>query len=241
MPLAHRCPRGSSVILCDSSTSNLSPLGPRGYDVEGRDSRCARWCSLAWKWLVSNNSIHAMLEAGSAGEGVSEEGRPTKGIPQYVHQLILGLSKLIKILGCPRGPPPPSHETTRSLVQRTGCLWMSSIAEYGRGCCTFELAITQYHRNMPLSLPESSNPQLQFGSFPHHIQCEMDEPGPQRWSAQTAVRTWPAPSVSGSSTRCPSYLVPVDPATARPSIEFPLLRSPAGPCPGRLPKTWASH
>ena len=59
--------------------------------------------------------------------------RRTKGRPQYVHQQICGLSTLMKILGCPRGPPPPSHFTVRSWVQRTGCLWMSSIAAYGRG------------------------------------------------------------------------------------------------------------
>lgn len=45
--LIYRCPSGSSVILCDSLTSAGSPWGPSGYDVSGKDSRCARWCSLA--------------------------------------------------------------------------------------------------------------------------------------------------------------------------------------------------
>ena len=39
----------------------------------------------------------------------------------------------MKIRGCPSGPPPPSQETFRALVQFTGCLWMRSIAAYGRG------------------------------------------------------------------------------------------------------------
>lgn len=60
-------------------------------------------------------------------------GGLTNGRPQYVHQQIWGLSVLIKILGWPSGPPPPSHETTFLFVQRTGCLWMSSIADSGRG------------------------------------------------------------------------------------------------------------
>ena len=58
---------------------------------------------------------------------------PTKGRPQYVHMHTCGLSVLINILGCPRGPPPPSQATTLSCTHLTGCLWMSSIAAYGRG------------------------------------------------------------------------------------------------------------
>ena len=57
----------------------------------------------------------------------------TNGSPQYVHQQICGLSTLMKMRGCPRGPPPPSQETMRSFVHRTGCLWMRSIAASGRG------------------------------------------------------------------------------------------------------------
>jgi hypothetical protein len=41
---------------------------------------------------------------------------------------------LMKMRGWPRGPPPPSHLTDFSLTQRTGCLWMSSMAANGRGC-----------------------------------------------------------------------------------------------------------
>jgi hypothetical protein len=66
--------------------------------------------------------------------GCGTRGARTKGRPQYVHQQIWGLSVLMKILGWPRGPPPPSQETMRSWVQRTGCWWMRSIAAYGRGC-----------------------------------------------------------------------------------------------------------
>jgi hypothetical protein len=50
-----------------------------------------------------------------------------------VHQQIWGLSTLMKIRGWPRGPPPPSQETARSWVQVTGCLWIKSMAAYGRG------------------------------------------------------------------------------------------------------------
>jgi len=57
----------------------------------------------------------------------------TNGSPQYVHQQICGLSTLMKMRGWPRGPPPPSQETMRSFVHRTGCLWMRSIAASGRG------------------------------------------------------------------------------------------------------------
>jgi hypothetical protein len=46
----------------------------------------------------------------------------TNGSPQYVHVLISGLSTLMKILGWPRGPPPPSQDTTRLSTHRTGCL-----------------------------------------------------------------------------------------------------------------------
>ena len=70
-------------------------------------------------------------------------GRRTNGTPQYVHQQICGLSTLMKILGCPSGPPPPSQDTVRPWVQRTGCLWMSSMAAYGRGYHS-TLAITTF-------------------------------------------------------------------------------------------------
>jgi len=56
------------------------------------------------------------------------------GKPQYVHMQIWGLSVLMKILGCPNGPPPPSHSTIRLCVHRTGCLWIKSIAAWGAGC-----------------------------------------------------------------------------------------------------------
>jgi hypothetical protein len=46
----------------------------------------------------------------------------TKGIPQYPQVAISGLSVLMKTLGWPRGPPPPSQLTTLDLVQRTCCL-----------------------------------------------------------------------------------------------------------------------
>ena len=44
-----------------------------------------------------------------------------------------GLSTLINILGCPNGPPPPSHSTTRLCVHRMGCLWIKPMAASGRG------------------------------------------------------------------------------------------------------------
>jgi hypothetical protein len=34
-------------MRCDSGTSAALPRGANGYDVEGKDSRWARWCSLA--------------------------------------------------------------------------------------------------------------------------------------------------------------------------------------------------
>lgn len=40
----------------------------------------------------------------------------------------------MKMRGWPRGPPPPSQEVLRPLIQRTGCLWMRSMAAMGRGC-----------------------------------------------------------------------------------------------------------
>ena len=55
-------------------------------------------------------------------------GLLTNGKPQYVHMQIWGLSVLMKILGCPNGPPPPSHSTIRLCVHRTGCLWINSMA-----------------------------------------------------------------------------------------------------------------
>lgn len=58
----------------------------------------------------------------------------TKGRPQYVQVQISGLSRLMKTLGWPNGPPPPSHSTVLSWIQRTGCWWMSSIAAAGAGC-----------------------------------------------------------------------------------------------------------
>jgi hypothetical protein len=58
----------------------------------------------------------------------------TNGSPQYVHIQTCGLSVLIKILGCPSGPPPPSQATTLSCVHRTGCLCINSIAAEGCGC-----------------------------------------------------------------------------------------------------------
>lgn len=48
-------------------------------------------------------------------------GKHTKGSPQYPQVAISGLSVLMKILGWPRGPPPPSQLTTLDLVHRTGC------------------------------------------------------------------------------------------------------------------------
>lgn len=50
-----------------------------------------------------------------------------------MHVAISGLSVLIKMRGWPSGPPPPSHDTTLCFVQRTGCLWINSMAAYGRG------------------------------------------------------------------------------------------------------------
>lgn len=57
----------------------------------------------------------------------------TNGRPQYVHVETSGLSTLIKTLGCPNGPPPPSHSTTRLCVHLMGCLWIRPIAASGRG------------------------------------------------------------------------------------------------------------
>jgi hypothetical protein len=57
----------------------------------------------------------------------------TYGNPQYVHQHTCGLSTLMKIFGCPNGPPPPSQATDLPSTHRTGCLCMSSIAANGRG------------------------------------------------------------------------------------------------------------
>lgn len=93
-----------SVMRCDSWTSAGWAYASRGYAVSGRDSRCARWCSLA------------------------------NGNPQYVQLQISGLSVLMKILGCPNAPPPPSHATIRSCVHRTGCWWIKLIADCGAGC-----------------------------------------------------------------------------------------------------------
>lgn len=47
---------------------------------------------------------------------------------------ILGLSTFMYIRGWPKGPPPPSQDTTLVLVQRTGCLWIRSMAARGWGC-----------------------------------------------------------------------------------------------------------
>lgn len=59
----------------------------------------------------------------------------------------------MKILGWPRGPPPPSQETERSLIQRTGCLWMRSMAANGRGCCKtlHQLVLLTQSKPLPLS------------------------------------------------------------------------------------------
>ena len=110
------------VLLFKSAggISPAAPVGSRGYVVEGKLWRCLRWCSLAC--IYSQYRHYSGFEDGH-----------TKGSPQYVHMQICGLSTLMKILGCPNGPPPPSQDTMRSFVQRTGCLWMSSMAASGRG------------------------------------------------------------------------------------------------------------
>jgi hypothetical protein len=134
--LTYRCPKGSSVILCDSGTSAGSPVGASGYGVEGRDSRYALLCS--WACCVVS-TVQLAFNATSSRvhqDCLSKQefnGKLTNGSPQYVQPQIWGLSTLMKIRGCPRGPPPPSQDTTRSFTQRTGCLWMRSMAASGRG------------------------------------------------------------------------------------------------------------
>ena len=129
----YRCASGSSVTFCVSLTSAASPLGPSGYEssCSGVASRSARCFSCAYN-IVSTHlpMVHPNTERP---KHIYFQRRLTNGSPQYVHQQIWGLSTLMKILGCPRGPPPPSQDTVRSCVQRTGCLWMSSMAAYGRG------------------------------------------------------------------------------------------------------------
>lgn len=51
-----------------------------------------------------------------------------------MHPWTCGLSRFMNILGCPKGPPPPSHEVTLFFDHRTGCLWINSIAARGCGC-----------------------------------------------------------------------------------------------------------
>jgi hypothetical protein len=68
------------------------------------------FCVLSWPTIVS---IHA-----DSDTGVDH----TYGSPQYVHQQTCGLSKLMKILGWPSGPPPPSQATDFESTHRTGCL-----------------------------------------------------------------------------------------------------------------------
>jgi hypothetical protein len=97
----------------------------------------ARWCQRIARVRQCFNMLSMMLvrlERSVNDVWVLRRNRLlTNGTPQYVHQLICGLSRLMKILGWPSGPPPPSHETMRSCRQRTGCLWMRSIAASGRG------------------------------------------------------------------------------------------------------------
>ena len=131
--LLYRCASGSSVTFCDSLTSAASPLGPSGYErsLSGMASIVARCLSLACIPLAMLSAEHQsplqLLHLKHPQLPRGNSGR-TKGIPQYVHQLICGLSVLMKMRGCPRGPPPPSQDTTLSCVQRTGCLWISSMA-----------------------------------------------------------------------------------------------------------------
>jgi hypothetical protein len=82
-----------------------------------------------------------------------------------VHQLICGLSRLMKILGWPSGPPPPSQATVRSCRQRTGCLWIRSMAASGRGCQSTSVAVAsiasaQVKIELPIYKPRGGKPQF---------------------------------------------------------------------------------
>jgi hypothetical protein len=100
-------------------------------------------CISFWRqWVCSGRQAFEVLSVVFVGLSFpvskstithSSGAKHTKGRPQYVHQQICGLSVLIKILGCPNGPPPPSQETTRFSVHVTGCWWIRSMAAYGRG------------------------------------------------------------------------------------------------------------
>jgi len=154
----------------------------------------------------------------------------TNGRPQYVHQLIFGLSTLMKILGCPRGPPPPSQATTRSFVQRTGCLWIRSIAAYGRGYI-ISSAIAPYSQSVHRPLIPSPNPRNPSNhTIAHHI------PDPPESSAQTSVHSSPSPSAADSDSKCPC-----DSGSVASAIPPPSQRSLRESCPWSPPRTWVSH
>ena len=83
-------------------------------------------------------------------------GALTKGSPQYVHQQIWGLSTLMKIFGCPNGPPPPSQDTVLVFVHLTGCLWMRLMAASGCGYAT-PIRVSHFHRTTMLDGKEVSS------------------------------------------------------------------------------------
>lgn len=73
------------------------------------------------------------------------------------------------------GPPPPSHATTRSCVHRTGCLWMSSIAAYGRGYRTISVSNMLYipHRKLSKKPRDKSEQRHPFSSS--HIKASIKQ------------------------------------------------------------------
>lgn len=139
---------------------------------------CVHWpvgWSAWFKQPTTPNLDKYIVVARAVGK---EMKRLTNGSPQYVQLQIWGLSRLMKIRGCPRGPPPPSQDTTRSLTQRTGCLWISSIAASGCGYTHCELVFVPIALLYSPMCPQDSQP-LRVG-FPMHINSQCQ---PHTWSS----------------------------------------------------------